>query len=345
LKVTIRDVARAAQVSVATVSRALNGSETVSPDTRNHVLKVASDMDFVPHAGARSLSLRRTDTIGVLLPDLHGEYFSELIRGLDIGARAAGQHLLLSASHGDLTEAVAALRTMRSRVDGLVVMSPFANSGAIGEAISGKIPLVMLGGSATGRVTECFQVDNHEGAMAVTRHLIESGHREIAFVAGPADNVDSNERLRGYRDAHAEAGLRPGPLVQGDFREEAGVEAAGLLMRSRLPSAIFAANDAMAIGCLRALRSAGLRVPEDVALAGFDDIPMARLIEPALTTAGVCIADMGREAIDRCVALVRGDSAAPACRPFAPKLIIRASSGAKQERAAPPSRPIREEVR
>ena len=117
-KVTIRDVARAAQVSVATVSRALSGSEAVKASTRGHVLRVAGELDFVPHAGAQSLSLQRTDTIGVILPDLHGEYFSELIRGLDLGARSSRQHLLFSASHGDISEAIAALRAMRSRVDG-----------------------------------------------------------------------------------------------------------------------------------------------------------------------------------------------------------------------------------
>jgi len=343
VKVTIRDVARAADVSVATVSRALNGTDTVSADTLEHVLKIAREMDFVPHAGARSLSLRRTDTIGVLLPDLHGEYFSELIRGLDLGARGTGHHLLLSASHGDIAEAVAALRTMRSRVDGLVVMSPFADGESVSGALSGKVPLVMIGGSEGAGAR--FSVDNHAGALAVTRHLLEMGHRDIAFVSGPADNVDSRERLRGYRDAHREAGIAPRPVVQGDFREDSGFEAGTLLLSNGLPDAVFAANDAMAIGCLRAFRGAGLSVPGDVAIAGFDDIPMARLIEPALTTAGIAIADMGREAIELCVAMVRGEAEAPERRLFAPTLVIRASSGAKQERAAPPSRPIREEVR
>jgi LacI family transcriptional regulator len=335
-KVTIRDVARAAQVSVATVSRALSGSESVTDSTRGHVLRVASELDFVPHAGARSLSLQRTDTIGVILPDLHGEYFSELIRGLDLGARSSRQHLLLSASHGDISEAIAALRAMRSRVDGLVVMSPFANGELVGDALKGAVPLVLLS-SATAGPHAAFGVDNHAGALAVTRHLIEAGHRKIAFIGGPLDNLEAQDRLRGFRDAHREAGLKPGPVLRGNFREESGFAAAALLLlQGPLPDAIFAANDAMALGCLHALRDAGVSVPGDIALAGFDDIPIARFLDPPLTTAGVAIADMGREAIECCVRLVRGEIAAPKPRLFAPTLVVRASSkNTKGEPAQP----------
>lgn len=128
---TIRDVARAADVSVATVSRTLNGIENVAGMTRDRVLKVASELDYIPHSGARSLSSKRTDTIGVLLPDLHGEFFSELIRGIDLAARARGLHLLLSSSHGDPVEAAAALRAMRSRVDSIIMMSLNAGNDAV----------------------------------------------------------------------------------------------------------------------------------------------------------------------------------------------------------------------
>ena len=339
-KVTIRDVARAAQVSVATVSRALSGSEAVKASTRGHVLRVAGELDFVPHAGAQSLSLQRTDTIGVILPDLHGEYFSELIRGLDLGARSSRQHLLLSASHGDISEAIAALRAMRSRVDGLVVMSPFADGELVGDALKGAIPLVLLSSVRAGPHA-AFGVDNHAGALAVTRHLIEVGHRNIAFVGGPPDNLEAQDRLRGFRDAHRDAGLKPGRLLRGNFREESGFAAAALLLlQDALPDAIFAANDAMALGCLQALRDAGVSVPTDVALAGFDDIPIARFLDPPLTTVGIAIADMGREAIECCVRLVRGEIAVPKPRLFAPTLVVRASSTNTKGEPAQPA-PIR----
>jgi LacI family transcriptional regulator len=341
--VTIRDVARAAQVSVATVSRALNDSQTVTEETRKHVLRVAHALDFVPHGGARSLSLRRTDTIGVLLPDLHGEYFSELIRGLDLGARSGRQHLLLSASHGEVSEAVAALRALRSRVDGLVVMTPFADGELVAAAVRRAVPLVLLNSRDTAHCDVSFAIDNHAGAFAVTKHLIGRGHRRIAFVSGPPDNLEARDRLRGFKAAHREAGQAPGRILRGNFREESGFAAAcQLLAAAALPDAIFAANDAMAIGCLHALRNEGVQVPRDVALAGFDDIPIARFLDPPLTTAGVAIADIGRQAIDCCVALVRGDKVPTGCRLFAPELVIRASSGANHRAdAAAPAPPER----
>jgi LacI family transcriptional regulator len=336
-KITIRDVARAADVSVATVSRAMSGSTTVSARTRDHVLRVARDLDFVPHAAAQSLSLQRTDTIGVILPDLHGEYFSELIRGLDLGARSSRQNLLLSASHGDISEAIAALRTMRSRVDGLVVLSPFADGELIEDAVKGAVALVRLGHSKGGAPQAAFGIDNRGGAAAVARHLIDVGHKRIAFIGGPADNVEAQDRLRGFRDAHRVAGQEPGPVLRGSFREDSGFAAALLLIKRGLPDAIFAANDAMALGCLQALRNEGFRVPDDVALAGFDDIPIARLLDPPLTTAGVPIAELGREAIETCVKLVRGELAAPQRMLFTPTLVVRASSTNTKRGAEQPS--------
>jgi LacI family transcriptional regulator len=337
-KVTIRDVARAAGVSVATVSRGLNGSSSVTSETRARVVRVANELDFVPHAGAQSLSLQRTNTIGVILPDLHGEYFSELIRGIDLGARNCRQNLLLSASHGDVSEAIGALRTMRSRVDGLVVMSPFTDGELLVDAVKGAAPLVLISAQAGSGADAAFGVDNYAGAAAVTRHLLEEGHRTIAYINGPAENLDAQERLRGFRDAHAEAGVRPGPVLRGNFREESGFAAALLLLQKNLPDAIFAANDAMALGCLHALRNAGVRIPDDVAVAGFDDIPVARFLDPPLTTAGVAIAEIGRHAIERCVQLVQGDATAADHILFAPTLVVRASS-LKTGRADAPSFP------
>jgi LacI family transcriptional regulator len=337
-KVTIRDVGRAAGVSVATVSRALNGSNSVTRETRAHVQRVAKELDFVPHAGAQSLSLQRTDTIGVILPDLHGEYFSELIRGLDLGARNCRRNLLLSASHGDISEAIAALRTMRSRVDGLVVMSPFTDGELLVDAVNRAVPLVLLSMQAGSGADAAFGVDNRAGAAAVTRHLLDQGHRTVAFISGPADNLDAQERLRGFREAHAAAGAKPGPVLRGNFREESGFSAGLLLLQKKLPDAVFAANDAMALGCLQALRGGGVRIPEDVALAGFDDIPVARFLDPPLTTAGVPIADIGRQAIECCVRLGEGSAVATARTLFAPALVVRASS-LNMRAAGPPHFP------
>ena len=320
---TIRDVARAADVSVATVSRTLNGIDKVAGITRQRVLEVVHQLDYVPHSGARALSTRRTDTIGVLLPDLYGEFFSELIRGIDLAARARGLHLLLSSSHGEPAEAAAALRAMRSRVDSIIAMLPNAGTELLAHPGKGAVPMVFLGSGAN-RDHPSFEIDNFAGAFAITRHLLDSGRRRIAFVAGPADNFEARERLRGYRSAIESAGGSE-RVVAGDFSEQSGRAAALELAADARPDAIFCANDMMAIGCLVALRDSGVRIPADIALAGFDDIPIARYVSPALTTAAVPIAEIGRRALECCVELIAGR---PTGRRhlFQPVLAIRASS-------------------
>ncbi len=324
---TIRDVARAANVSVATVSRVLNSIDTVAEATRTRVLAAAADLDYVPHSGARSLSTRRTDTIGVILPDLHGEFFSELIRGIDVATRARGLHLLLSHSHGDPNEATAVLRAMRSRVDAMIVMSPYADEDVLSAALSGRMPLVLLGGGASGGHPR-FAIDNHAGALAMTAHLIAAGHERIAFIAGPPGNIEAAQRLAGHRAALAAGGPAAEQVVQGDFGERSGYLAAAELLAGPRPDAIFAGNDMMAIGCLQALREAGVRVPDDIGLAGFDDIPIARFLDPPLTTVGVPIAELGRQAVECCAEILLTGARGPS-RTFTPELVVRASSGVR----------------
>src|SRR5688572_12282911 len=208
--VTIKDVAREASVSVATVSRALNGHENVAEGVRKHVTEIASRLRYQPHAAARSLSSRRTQTVGVVLPDLYGEFFSELIRGIDQVARAHGQHLLVSSYHGHPQEQGAALRAMRGRVDGLLVMSPYMDAPAV---LDDSLPLVLINSQCASEGVASLGVDNYGGAFAMVEHLVMSGHRRIAFIAGPSDNFDAHERLRGYRDALARFAPEAEPWV------------------------------------------------------------------------------------------------------------------------------------
>ena len=328
MSVTIKDVARHANVSVATVSRALNGHPNVAEDVRQRVLGVAEQLRYSPHHAARSLSSRRTQTIGVVLPDLYGEFFSELMRGIDQVARERGLHLLVSSYHGNPQEQGAALRTMRGRVDGLLLMSPFV-AGA--EALAAELPpmpVVLMNPALVPDDRSAVGVDNHGGAMAMMRHLRDAGHRRIAFIAGPPDNFDANERLRGYRDAiEAMPGTEPW-VLPGDFDEASGRRAGEALLQAREPpDAVFAANDMMALGCLFALNQGGLRVPEDIALAGFDDIPLSRYVHPALTTMRVEIAELGARAIHKLLDGERGEPGAAGPRELLePRLVVRRSS-------------------
>ncbi len=328
---TIRDVAKAAGVSVATVSRALNGADNVLPDTKARIVAAAAALRFTPSGAARSLIMRRTDTIGALLPDLFGEYFSELIRGIDQAARARGLHLLVSSSHGHADEAAAALRAMSGRVDGLIVLSPHADAGFLSDNLPLGLPAVLLNSGAQTPGHATFAVDNFGGARAMTQHLVARGHRRIALIGGPAANHEARERQRGYL-----AGLRTGAkarLYDGDFTEDSGFAAGRAMARAgakERPDAVFAANDMMAIGCMAALAEAGLRVPADVALAGFDDIPIARYVTPALTTVRVGIAELGRRALEGLVAALESPAGAAARHEtVATELVLRQSCPGK----------------
>lgn len=328
---TIKDVAREAGVSVATVSRALNGAENVLPHTRQRILDVARELRYAPSGAARSLITRKTDTIGALLPDLHGEFFSELIRGIDQAARARGLHLLLSSSHDDADEAAAALRAMNGRVDGLVVMSPHADDDFLSQHLPHNLPAVLLNSGVRQAPQPVFAVDNFGGARAMTEHLVRGGRRRIAFLGGPAANFEARERERGYR-AGLPAGTPPW-LLAGDFSEAGGQRAAAQLLAlpaPERPDAVFAANDIMAIGLLGALQAGGLRLPEDMALAGFDDIPVARYVSPALTTMRVPIAALGAQALDALAdALDAPVADGPAAATVMPvQLVVRRSCGA-----------------
>lgn len=300
MAVTIKDVARQAEVSVATVSRALNGHPRVTPETRERIQRVAAELRFTPSSAARSLITRRTHTVGALLPDLHGEYFSELIRGIDLAARARGLHLLVSSSHGDASEAAAALRAMHGRVDGLLVMGAHMDVDFLANNLPHGLPAVLMNADPRDTSHACYRVDNRGGASAMVRHLVQAGHRSVAFVAGPEHNYEALERLAGYREAlHQCLPGTPECVLQGDFTEASGERAGQALanMRQR-PSAVFAANDMMAIGCLSSLTQAGLAVPRDIALAGFDDIPISRYVTPALTTVRVPIVELGTLALE-----------------------------------------------
>src|SRR6266508_1800686 len=291
-RVTIKEVAAQAGVSVATISRVLNGKGPVRETTSRRVMETCQALHFTPHGIARSLSLRRTHTVGLLLPDLHGEFFSEVIRGIDTQARRSGYHLLVSGFHSDRQEMIAVFRAVRGRVDGLIVMSPDREGAMLSSHLPSGFPLVLLNSIAG--ATRAITIDNYGGAHAMLGHLRALGHERIAFIKGPEQNGDAAERLRGYREA-SEQSIE----LDGDFSEEAGYAAgAKLAVMSRKPTAVFAANDAMAVGALSAFREAGMSVPQDIALTGFDDIPIARYVTPPLTTVSVDIAQLGRRAFD-----------------------------------------------
>ena len=322
---TIRDVARRASLSVATVSRALNGFDNVSEQAKERVAEAVRALGYVPHAGARSLSLARTNAIGVVLPDLHGEFFSEIVRGMDREASRRGYLLLLSNLHGSPDQASLALRAMHGRVDGLIVMAPQLKAEELEAALPAGLPSILINTRGGRGARAAIHLDNAAGARSVVEHFAALGRRRLVHIAGPTGNVDADERAAAFRAACSERGLQC-ELLRGDFEEESGEAAVAQLLRAgQRFDAVFAGNDNMAIGALQALRSAGVAVPRDVAVVGFDDIPLARHL--GLSTVRVRIPELGERAVTRLLgAMESGDAGGDELH--APQLVVRSTSGA-----------------
>jgi LacI family transcriptional regulator len=327
---TIRDVARRAQVSVASVSRVLNRLENVSAETRARVTDAIRDLGYVPHAGARSLSLARTNAIGVVLPDFHGEFFSEFVRGMDREASRRGYMLLLSNVHAGSEQSTSAMRALRGRVDGLVILAPHLSLDELADAVPARTPSVLINtrGDAGGRPG--VRLDNEAGAEAVADHLVSLGRKRIIHIAGASGNIDAIERAEAFVAAVRRRGARV-ETVQGDFAEQSGEDAIEALLKAGQQfDAVFAANDMMASGALQALGRAGVRVPEDVAVVGFDDIPLARHI--GLTTVQVRIAELGERALDRLISILEGAEDRAGQELHKPELVIRSTTNPEANR-------------
>ena len=330
---TIRDVAREASVSVATASRAMNGHRNVTASTRQRVSDAAQRLKYVPHSGARSLTMRQSNTIGVVLPDLFGEFFSEIIRGIDSAAHRRGLHLLLANMHGSAAETAAAIRSMRGRVDGLLVMSAHIDAEFLSNNLPKALPAVVMNGRIDGAGHASLSIDSFAGARMMVEHLVDQGFRRIAHISGPHGNIDAVERLRGFREAVEDLLGDKDPLVlPGDFGEESGREAGRILAAAKgSVDAVFAGNDVMAVGCLSELIDAGLSVPGDIAVAGFDDIPIARYVTPSLTTMQVHIAELGTMALETLLeTLAAPGTPANPPRTLMPELVVRQSTGKPQ---------------
>ena len=267
----------------------------------------------------------------MLLPDLYGEFFSEVIRGIDLVAQRHGFHMLVSSSHSEQRALEVALAAMRGRVDGLIVMSPDRDHRALRASLAAGPPAVLLNCAARAPGFDAIKIDNVAGAAAMTRHLVSLGHTRIAFIKGAASNVDADERLRAFRRALRAAGVEHHAELEiaGDFSESSGYNAAGeLLSRHPRPTAIFAANDSMAIGALSALRGAGVAVPDEMAVAGFDDIPISAFTSPPLTSVHVPIIHLGERATELLVASIAGSPRRRRiCETVPTSLVVRQSCG------------------
>jgi LacI family transcriptional regulator len=312
-------------LSVASVSRALNGHANVHPDTRARIVAVATKLGYVPNAAARSLSTSRSNAIGVVLPDFHGEFFSEIMRGMDRVASVHGYQLLLSNMHADSDMAAHAIGAMRGRVDGLVVMAPQLASATLLRTLPIRLPTVLIN-THDGIGRHNIHIDNRLGAARAVEHLLATGRRNIIHIAGAADNIDGYERCEGFKAAvQKRAPHAPLLVFEGDFQDSAGDRIVQSLLKERCEfDAIFAANDMMALGAIRALRAANIDVPGQVSVIGFDDIPLARYL--SLTTLRVDMAGVGGRAIERLLDEISNGALPPGTEIITPELVMRGST-------------------
>lgn len=326
---TIRDVAREAAVSISTVSRVLNDTCPVSPAKKKRVEDAVARLGYTPDPTARSLLKKVTGGVGVLVPSVSEEFFSEFLSGVDRFAQEHGYYLLISSSHRNRSEFDRALSSIYGRVDGLLVMAP--DDGAYDAPFSPLQTMPVVYVNASDREGhDVVRVDNFCGFSAVTRHLIETGHRDIAMIMGPPGSFDAGERLRGFKAALEEAGItvRPEWLVPGDFTRESGYAAAEhILSLDHRPTAIAAANDLSALGALSALLDGGVALPESMALTGFDDVPSARFATPPLTTVRVPIRQLGIKAIAKLIGRIQNErDEEPALEVVPVETVVRAST-------------------
>jgi DNA-binding LacI/PurR family transcriptional regulator len=334
-KLTIRQIAKLAGVSRSTASRVLNNRPNVSPGMRERVQKVIAETGYVPDPIARSLSSRRSKIIGLVIPLaiqslFEDPFFPRLMQGISQGCNDHDHTLSLFLFHSEEEERKLYHRISRNRLlDGVIVTATRTDDPLIPQLIANRVPFVMHGRHEDPRVS-FVEVDNETGAYTAVTHLVRLGRQRIALITGPAASLAAEDRKQGYLKALQERRVRidESLIVQGDFTETSGYEAM-LRLLPHEPAAVFVASDTMALGALRALREAGKRVPDEVALIGFDDMPQATTAHPPLTTIRQPIQQTGVLAVEMLMDILE-NGAEPSRRIILPtELVIRASCGSR----------------
>jgi LacI family transcriptional regulator len=304
MTVTMRDVARTAAVSIKTVSRVVNQEGEISADTRKRVLAVIDALGYRPNLVARGLVSRKTGIIGLVIPDITNPFFAEMTRGVQDMVRASGRNLMICSADEAVDIEVNSLHSLVAQsVDGIIVFGSMVSDltlPAFAQSINGRMPLVTINNITEHEAISRIMLKNLDGAAQVMRHLLARGHTRIGMLAPVTVSSYVPRRLRGYRDALQDAGVHADPAwvrfspptITDGYRS-----ALELLLEHRELTALFCYNDLMAIGAMRACADLGLRVPLDLAIAGYDDIQLAEVVTPALTTVRVDKIALGRRAV------------------------------------------------
>ena len=325
---TIADVARHADVSIATVSRVLNGTTPVQADKADRVRLAMDELQFVPRHAARVLASKRTNTIGLLLPEISGAFFSPMLKGIEAAAHEAGYDLLV---HSTQQVETARRRLGEHNTDGLLIFTNSLAPSELHRLHNLNFPIVLLHQTPPDSLDiPVIAIENKDGAAMLVRHLIEThGRRRIVYLHGPEGHEDSVWRERGYREALETHAIEFDStlIASGGFDDEEAFTAIQQLLADGIDfDAVFAGDDDAAIGAMRALKLAGHVVPQDVSVVGFDDVPFARYLSPALTTVRAPIEQIGREAVRQLTRLMSGERA-DALTLMRTELVVRESCG------------------
>lgn len=326
---TIKDVAALAGISYTTVSHVVNKTRPVSEEVRVKVEAAIKSLDYVPSAVARSLKAKTTATIGLLVPNSLNPYFAELARGIEDYCERNGYCVILCNSDDNPDKQRSYLRVLlEKRIDGLIVASAGGDAG-LAEGLAGvRTPMVIVDRGLKGVNTDLVRIDHEYGAYLATRHLLELGHRDIATIGGPAGTSVAQMRLAGYRRALQEAGVEVPRerVLESDFTSTGGYTAAATLLEKNPPTAIFAGNDMIGFGVLRAAAERNIRVPAELSVIGFDDIQMSRYVYPALTTVGQSILQLGEMAAGVLLRRIAKPDTAIDQRIVTPSIVLREST-------------------
>jgi DNA-binding LacI/PurR family transcriptional regulator len=313
-RVSIKDIAKAAGVSHSTVSRSLSDSPLVTPDTKARIQRLAREMGYIPDAWARSLVMGETRAVGVVVTTIADPFIAEVVQGIESTAYEHDYTVILASSNSDPSREISAVEMLRSkRVDGVIVTA--SRVGALYQTHLERVgvPVVLINNHSeqSGHYLYSVTVDNQHGGYLATRHLVELGHRRIAYVTGPLNHSSDTGRLAGYHQALNEAGISfdSALVAPGNGRVESGEQALSELLKAAGPfTAVFCYNDMTAIGLLRAARRFNLAVPQDLSVVGFDDISFASYVCPALTTIAQPQFEMGQQAMQMTLELIKHPS-------------------------------------
>jgi LacI family transcriptional regulator len=330
-RATISDVAEKAGVSISTVSRVLNNTVPVDAETAKRVREAVSALNYTPHSAARTLASHRTNTIGLLLLDIGGEFYTPMLRGIEAVSSQAGFNLLIHSTITGLSGNIPQRALGEHNTDGLLVFTEALDNAELTRLYEIGFPVVLLHQSPPRNVAiPVITIENQSGAQKIVDHLIEiHGCRKILFLQGPVDNEDSDQREKGYRQSLKKHNLPfvPCLVARGGFESTQAYATVSQLLTSGLEfDAIFTGDDDNAVGVIRALQESGRKIPEEVAVAGFDDSLFARILTPPLTTVRAPIEQVGREAVRQLIRLIRGDQV-EARLVLPTELIIRQSCG------------------